>query len=783
MQARRRKVWSDLSGNWVRSGLAVVSLAVGTAAVGAMHLAGDTIDRSFEQSFLAANPPSAVLGTSDFPAELVAEIASHPRVGQVEGRRRLTTRAYGGSGDPVNIELVAMVDFTANRVAVIEPVAGAWPPVEGTAVLERASVEALGGGEVISIEVPGRAAVTLDVVGVAFDVFEVAPDLGGLARAYVSMETMTELVGSDDLDTLYLVAANDPLDRDQAVATTAAVRDEVLAPAGVTIELSEIRDPAEHRASSGVRFMVPTMQLLSVLTLGVAVALIANTVSALLVEQRRNIGVMKALGATSNQLVAQYLAFVWVLSSAAFLVASPVSVYAGRRLSRFTAELANFELTPMVVPWSTLAIELAVVVLVPTAAVILSVRRACGVTVREAIADRGISTTGTHGATRLALARPTVLAYRNAIRNPVRLVLTVLSLAVCGAVLLGVMSVGRSLGRLTDEVGGYWAYDIELALTEPVAINEAAAALDQHDAVAAAEGWFQSQAFRLRPDGTENENISITAVPLESSSLRPTLIEGRWFDADDEHPIVINVHVADDEPDLTVGDEVVLDIEGRRRSWNVVGVSSTTLVGPVAYVPVDDLTAVLGRPGQTNFLAIELDADARQADVAELLATTARQRGLAVGQVLTNDEHRAFVDGLFGLVVGFLLAVGAILAVVALVGVAGTMTLSVNEQTREIGVIRTLGASNWAVRRLFLLQGLAISTVGCVLGIILSLPVAVVLRRAIGNSLVATPLPGGFSWAGVAMWIAAAMVIGAVGSTRPARLAAHLTVRDTLAYE
>lgn len=119
----------------------------------------------------------------------------------------------------------------------------------------------------------------------------------------------------------------------------------------------------------------------------------------------------------------------------------------------------------------------------------------------------------------------------------------------------------------------------------------------------------------------------------------------------------------------------------------------------------------------------------------------------------------------------------------ALVGVAGTMTLSVNEQTREIGVIRTLRASDWAVRRLFLLQGLAISTVGCVLGIILSLAVAVVLRRAIGNSLVATPLPGGFSWAGVAMWIVTAMVIGAVGSTRPARLAAHLTVRDTLAYE
>ena len=56
-----------------------------------------------------------------------------------------------------------------------------------------------------------------------------------------------------------------------------------------------------------------------------------------------------------------------------------------------------------------------------------------------------------------------------------------------------------------------------------------------------------------------------------------------------------------------------------------------------------------------------------------------------------------------------LLLVGAILAVVAVVGVAGTMTLGVFEQTREIGVLRTLGATTWAVRRLLLLQGVAVA--------------------------------------------------------------------------
>ncbi|MGB5755311.1 MAG: ABC transporter permease [Acidimicrobiales bacterium] len=785
MDARWRKVWSDLTANKGRSVLAIVSLAVGTAAVGAMHLAGATIGPSFEQSFLASNPPSAMLGTSDFPPRLVSRVAGHAAVGQAEGRRRLVTSAVGRGGNRVNIELVAMVDFAENRIAVVEPIDGTWPPVTGTAVVELASRDELGVavGDVLSIENPGHELIELDIVGTARDVYEVAPDLGGLARAYVSMETMTVLVGSDDLDTLYLRAAREPLDRDQALAMTAAVRDDVLSQAGVAIELSEIREPGRHRASNGVLFMVPTMQILSVLALAVAAILIVNTVTALLAQQRRHVAMMKAIGATSGQLMTQYLAYVLLLSLVAAVVAVPISLYAGRRLSLFTADLANFQLSAMAVPWTTLAIEVAIVVVVPIAAVVVTVRRACSITVQEAITERGITSTGGHDLYSLPLSRPTLLAYRNAVRNPMRLALTVASITACGAVLVGVMSTGRALDRLTDQVSGYWAYDVELAFAEPVMVDEAETIVDRDEAVVQVEGWYRSQGFRIRPDGTENENIAITAVPPGSPSLKPTLVEGRWFDTADDHPIVVNTHFADEEPDLTVGDDVVLDIEGHRRSWTIVGVSTTTLVGPVAYVPVEDLVAELGRSGQTNLLTVQLQPGADQAAVAQRLESTARQAGLAVGQVQTNAERRAFVEGLFGLVVGFLLVVGAILTAVAVIGVAGTMTLSVGEQTREIGVIRTLGASNWAVWRLFLLQGLTIAATGCLLGVVMSLPVAWLLRIAIGNSLVDDTLPTGFSWPGVGIWVGISVLIGALGATRPARVAARLTIRNTLAYE
>lgn len=784
--ARWRKVRSDLLSNKARSLLAIASLTVGTMAVGAMHLASETVDASFEASFLASNPPSAMVLAEPFPAELVDEVVDHPAIGHAEGRRILhQIRAVPESGEAFTVELVAMTDFDDNRVARIDPSEGAWPPEPGTMVVERASLGELGAdiGEVVSVSAPGGAPVDLRVTGSAFDVYEVTPMLGGAVRAYASMETVSELTGSEHLNTLYLRAAQDPLDRRQAVTATTAVRDDVLEPAGVAIQQSAIQEPGEHRGDRALSFVVLAMQVLSLLALVVAVVLVINTVTAVLAQQRRQVGVMKAIGATGRQLTVQYLGYVLLLSLGALLLAAPIAVFGGRFLAGFMADLANFDLAPMGVPWATLGLIGAITLLLPVVAVVVAVRRATRSTVQETISDRGITAVGLRTGGRLPFARPTVLAIRNAARNPSRLFLTVLTIALCGAVLVGVLSTQRSLGLLTEQVAGYQDYDVEMTLTEPVAADDVAPVLAEDEAVAGVEGWFQTQAFRIRPDGTENENVSIVGAPARSPSLEPTLIEGRWFTGADDHPVVINTHFADEEGDLDIGDEVVLDIEGHRRAWNIVGVSTTSLVGPVAYLPVQALTDAIDLPDQTNLLAVQLHPGTDPVGDADRLEATARASAVPVGEVRTNAEVRSGNEELVALIVALLLVVAVVMTLVAVVGVAGTMTLSVVEQTREIGVLRTLGASSRAVKRLLVLQGLAIAAVGSVVGVALSIPIALLLRTAIEDSLVTAAVPGAFSGLGVAIWIPVALVIGALGATRPARVAARLTIRDTLAYE
>ncbi len=783
--SRVSKILADVSSNRLRSGLAIVSLAIGTTAVGAMALAAVTLDASFEDSLLAANAPSAVLATGPFDEQLLDEVADHPAVAEAEGRRLHRAQAAGPDGAAVGIELVGMPDLADHDIARIAPEDGTWPPGPGEIVLERASIGELGAavGDGLAVEIPGQEPLALRISGTAFDVAEIAPMLGGSVRGYVTMETMVGLTGSDHLDALYLRAATEPHDGDRATAMTAAVRDDVLAPAGVAVAGNLIRDPGTHPAGSTMTFIVRAMQVLSVFALVIALGLVLTTVTALLAQQRKQLGMMKAIGATTRQLTLQYLASVGLLSLVALAVAIPASLLGGRAVAGAVAWLANIEPVPVGMPLRIILLEVGTAVVLPVAMVVVVVRRACAATVRETLTDRGLTASTGMRRSVSRLSRPTLLAVRNALGNRVRLGLTVLTVAVCGAVLVGVSSTGGSLFRLADEVAGYTGYDVEIALTEPVPLVEASVALDDPE-VASIEGWWRKDGFLLRADGTEHDGISITGAPRDTSVLDATLVHGRWFVAEDRRPVVVNADLVADEPTLEVGDDLVLAVDGHRTPFTIVGIATSTTRGPVAYLPADDLAALLEEPGQANLLAVRLADSADQAEAAGRLGDLARDAGLPVGGIQTNAEVRANLEGIITIAIALLLLVGAILAVVAVIGVAGTMTLGVFEQTREIGVLRTLGATTWTVRRLLLLQGLTVAGVGGVIGIALSLPVTWLLVGAIESTVLSpAELPTSFSWLAAAIWIPAALAIGAFGATQPARMAARLTVRDTLAYE
>jgi putative ABC transport system permease protein len=154
-----------------------------------------------------------------------------------------------------------------------------------------------------------------------------------------------------------------------------------------------------------------------------------------------------------------------------------------------------------------------------------------------------------------------------------------------------------------------------------------------------------------------------------------------------------------------------------------------------------------------------------------------------VSQVVTGSEQQAQQAGLIGILISFLLLMAVLIAVVGGLGLMGTMSMNVLERTREIGVLRAIGASNRSILGMILLEGMLIGGLSWALGSALSLPIGAGLSAVAGTAFVTIPMPLVVSPIGFVIWLAVALVLSAVASLLPAWRAVRLTIREILAYE
>ena len=131
----------------------------------------------------------------------------------------------------------------------------------------------------------------------------------------------------------------------------------------------------------------------------------------------------------------------------------------------------------------------------------------------------------------------------------------------------------------------------------------------------------------------------------------------------------------------------------------------------------------------------------------------------------------------------FLSTMAVLLGVVGGLGLTGTMTINVVERSREIGVLRAVGASDRSVLLIFLAEGVLIGALSWALGVLVSLPVSKLLSDALGNVFVDRPLSWAYSIEGMIAWAVIVLILAAVASLLPAWRASRLAVREILAYE
>ena len=290
----------------------------------------------------------------------------------------------------------------------------------------------------------------------------------------------------------------------------------------------------------------------------------------------------------------------------------------------------------------------------------------------------------------------------------------------------------------------------------------------------------------IHADGSPSDAIGLIAPPADSTLIDPTLLAGRWLLPGDERAITVNEAFWDESPDLKPGDVLRLNVGGREEDWTIVGVFQYTgfedLVAYANYAPVAGAIKA-GQRASSYRIVTEAHDLAFQQDVAARLDAHFRAQGFDVQTTEAGKAFTSSVTELLGIVTIVLLVMAGMTALVGSIGLTGTMSMNVMERTREIGVMRAIGAHNEIVSRLVIVEGLIIGLISYGVGALLSFPISALLSNVISLAIFNTPAPFAFTAQGFVIWFIIVVVLSVVASLMPARNASRLTIREVLAYE
>jgi putative ABC transport system permease protein len=791
--ATLQKILADLWVNKARSLLVVLSIVVGIFAVGMIASSFGIVKKDMAADYQAANPHTAVIYTSDFYSSLLPSLREIPGVEAIEARYNLWVKITGADGKDYEINLNSIGPLSAIQVDQLQFQAGASNLEDGEIYLERQGAAGLGinPGDQVDLTLNDGTIRTLTVVGTVHDVVANPFKFTSKTSGYVTPATMAELGGSalNNFATLVTSGSHTDAVHIRQIADRVA---RAMAAQGTTVYNLNITNPGQHPAQSIIDTVLLLMGALSVLVIFLSVFLVTNTISALMGQQVRQIGVMKAVGATLGQVVAIYLGLALAFGLLALLLAMPLAALASYGLTRWLIEMLNATPSGFAVPASSLALQFFIGLAVPLLGALIPVIAGARCTVCQAMTSYGLeASTKTGVFDRLLevlpwLPRPLMLSLRNTFRRKARLTLTLATLILGGAIFIAMFGVRESLYAEIDRTQGYYQADVNVDFTQSYPLEELQAALDGIPGVVSLEGWSAFTANVLHADGETSDQIVMIAPPTDTRLIDPVLTEGRWLLLTDTNAVVVSNHFADLRPDVKLGDTIQVRLNGQDTQFQVVGFFriAGTFPSPFTYVPQATLNEITGTTGQVNRLNVVTDGhdQARQEEVLEAL----KARFLAAGFEASLEtgsaviiQHRGQID----ILITLLLVMGLLIAIVGGLGLMGTMSMNILERTREIGVLRSVGAENGTIFRMVVAEGALIGLISWALSALVAIPINQFLDQALGERLMTIPIMYVFSYQGLWVWLVVALLLAALASLLPARNAVRLTVRDVLAYE
>lgn len=797
------KVWFDLWQRKARTLLAVMSIAAGVFAIGAIFGMFDQLLANMDASHVATRPSHVNIVTRQpIDKETAEALTNIEGVVGTEVLNLISGRYKRHPADEWQSATFVMRDDYANQsydqLALLE---GSWPEGKNVAI-ERLS------SNVFNINIGDEIIFELDGTDRAFPVtgeirhpFVPPPDFGGDTYFLVSDEVMARF-GIPQGRYLQILVQVEPYSEEYAKDRATAIRDR-LAKQGIGVAVTIYQEPDTHWGRPFILGVNLVLQILAVVALLTSVILVINTMTAIITQQTDQIGVIKAIGGTSDLIMRVYLAGVFVYGMLAAVVALPLGMFAAYGASRWLLNVFNIDHETFEFSTRAVVLQILAALVAPLLAALWPVLKGAAISVREAIASYGLG--GNFGLTKFdqtiekisnrLLPSAYATALNNMFRRKGRLALTQAVLITAGTMFLMVMTLSNSLTYTLNSELDRRGYDIRVVTNRPQRIEQVEDLARGMDGVDTVEAWYTLTATVMkegqRMEDTAGLGAELFGVPAGSLMYQPNITRGRWLAPNEEENVAVISQDTADFNDVAVGDIITIDMGERGKDdWVVIGTYQAIAPEPFAtdpiYVPEVALVRASQQANQARQILIKTTdpSAAFTLDRLESLRGQLEERDIGINMFTTRtkEQEREYANNQFGIVANLLFGLAVVMGVVGGIGLMGSLSISVVERTREIGVLRAIGAETPTIMGMFVMEGVLQGLLSWLVAVPLSLLIARPTAAALGQIMLETELDFAFDYTAVLLWLVAILMISVSASLMPARNATRISVRESLAY-
>jgi putative ABC transport system permease protein len=798
------KVASDLWRNKSRTLLSVMSIAVGVFAVGAIFGMVDQMLAGMDAAHRAVNPSHINIILRNYVTQEVVDVLKEiDGVEDIEPVNQITVRYKLRPEDDWELGTLVQRDYENQVYDEVALKEGQWA-AGGKINFERLSSDywLADLGSSIILDVDGEET-SYEISGKIRHPFVQPPLFGGQAHFFTDAAGLADF-GIPEGYYGQLLAQVDQYSLERSKEIAADIRSE-LGQRGIGVVVTLYQDPERHWGRMFVEGINVVMQIMAVVALFLSVILVLNTMTALIAQQTDQIGIIKSIGGRSSDIMRVYFVEVLILGMLALAVALPAGGLFAFLMSRWFLNLFNIDYETFVLSPLAAWLQTGAALFAPFLASLQPILRGARMTVREAIATYGIGSD--YGRSRfdqaiehfaaLFLSSLFAVSLGNMFRRKGRLGLTVFVLVTAGVMFLVVMTLISSTNLTLDNEQARRSFTVRVGLASSQPFETIQPLVAAEPGITDFEMWYSRNATLLREGERLEDSAGLGAqligIPPASSMYRPVILDGRWIEAADNENVIVLSQETAEKNKLAVGDTVTLDLgDLGSSSWRIAGTYRVVYGGGFAvepiYAPLPAVEAIADAAGQGTQVLVKAQT-VNTLEEAAALAERLQDRfesadiGIDFYTSLVPLEERDYVNNQFASVISTLLGLAMIAATVGAIGLAGALAISVVERTREIGVMRAIGAQSNVISMLYLMEGALQGFFSWLISIPLAFLLSQPLARLLGQRMLELDLDYAFNLPAVWIWLGVVMVFAVSASIWPARMAAQARVRENLVYQ